>query len=529
MDDLMVRLVDGLDAMPPDAVNARSERRFIAQVEAPLAELLGLRIPEKKQDPENVYVTWIGDSNNIDNRLWQVQNKILRGRDPLIAVALCPERITDDHMFLATAKNQTDFSQTMGRETFQGVIVVSTPDDRRTFRIHRLILMEGGSFTNPLVKALPGIPFEYFPAPTSRHRNSKTLPIDDSSSTVRTLLAAYRNVVIEGVSGTGKSHILKELRDEFTLERMEVAVFHPSSSYEDFVEGLRPTTTGDFTARDGRFLRFCKKAANDPERSYLFVIDEINRASPSKVFGDLLYSIEPSKRIPASLAAALFLAETEQGEDPFDSQGGISPAVRLQLSRDRTDGAGTFTQLFAVPDNVFVLGTMNTSDHSIGQMDLALRRRFVFHRFEPLATGTLIERLAVEAETLALLQPEIEAWAAMNEELATVSDDAQLGHSYFFEAMEAYDRISIDDPGQLPIMLWRDLLLPQLSSTLVAFNALFKLPTLDELAATHGSDTGGHWLQSLGDGLDAYPVVAPRASIANPAPEVQMDFTWSPE
>lgn len=321
-------------------------------------------------------------------------------------------------------------------------------------------------------------------------------------------LRAYRNVVLEGVAGTGKSHLIGDLHAHFGADRVFVQVFHPATSYEDFVEGLRPVEDG-FEVRDGVFLQACRRAATAathaaeqaaaehlgvagprPSPEFVLVIDEINRANTSKVLGDLLYALEPSKRVEAVVAHRVITADLQ---DPDVD----AVYARLQLERQLPGSSRTYRQRLCVPDNLLILGTMNTTDRSVGTIDLALRRRFVFQRLEPLSVQELLGALDDPSTA-----SDLEDWAQLNERLAAISPDALLGHSYFFDFKAARGRCA--DPDQLH--LWRDLLLPQLAEILVAFNAVDRL---EEVLG--GIDAGGWTLARVGTGIDAYPIPTPKA------------------
>jgi AAA domain (dynein-related subfamily)/Mrr N-terminal domain len=312
---------------------------------------------------------------------------------------------------------------------------------------------------------------------TSRHTDERTI-IDS--------ILAYRNVIVEGVAGVGKSFLIETLSKSGEFAKvLPPIVFHPSSSYEEFVEGLRPS--GDsFAPSDGDLLRVLREVAQNPQNRYLMVIDEINRANTSRVLGSALLVLEPSKRFPAeSFQALLDGAEA----DPVDLEGRWT---RLSLQRNLEDGS-QFQQRLAIPDNLFILGTMNTTDRSVGTIDLALRRRFVFQRIAPMREDQLIETL-----DFPLLDDDISIWDKLNQRLAEgVSIDAMLGHSYFFDAKDAMKRTSPDAVG-----VWRDLLLPQLAEILFTFNAIDQIPSLLD-----GLDMGGVSLKVVGKGIDGYPVV----------------------
>jgi 5-methylcytosine-specific restriction protein B len=149
------------------------------------------------------------------------------------------------------------------------------------------------------------------------------------------------------------------------VERFEFVTFHPSFSYEDFVEGLRPveveheegTTAIEIQPTDGALKRICKRAKDDPDHRYALVIDEINRGNIAKIFGELITLVEPDKRVR------------------YDYDGRRVAGIEVNLPCTGVQ--------FGVPENVDLYGTMNTSDRSIALVDLALRRRFIFRALLP--------------------------------------------------------------------------------------------------------------------------------------------------
>ena len=162
------------------------------------------------------------------------------------------------------------------------------------------------------------------------------------------LLFRKKNIILQGAPGVGKTFLARkiayQLIGQMKDENIETVQFHQSYSYEDFMQGIRPTTSGEFKVRNGIFYNFCERAKENAEETYVFIIDEINRGNLSKIFGELMMLIESDKR---------------------------SPRYALKLTYSEVD-----SPKFYVPENVYIIGCMNTADRSIAIVDYALRRRF---------------------------------------------------------------------------------------------------------------------------------------------------------
>ena len=181
------------------------------------------------------------------------------------------------------------------------------------------------------------------------------------------------------------------------VDRCMMIQFHQSYSYEDFIMGFRPSKEG-FELKHGSFYNFCKKAEEDDENDYFFIIDEINRGNISKIFGELFMLIENDKR-------------------------GDKNKIRLVYS----------DELFFIPKNVYIIGLMNTADRSLAMIDYALRRRFAFFDLKPgfSSEGFIQYQKEINSSEFDNL---IENIKTLNEEIKkdeSLGEGFAIGHSYF--------------------------------------------------------------------------------------------------
>lgn len=194
---------------------------------------------------------------------------------------------------------------------------------------------------------------------------SEESPSDISSiDLMLSLLISNKNLILTGAPGTGKTYLAKNIAasiigecswkelNDYQRKQVEFVQFHPSYDYTDFVEGLRPNKDANFIRQDGAFKDFCKKAEENIPEPYVFIIDEINRGELSKIFGELFYSIEPDYRGEAGRVVTQYNNMVEDDD--------------------------VFKEGFYIPENVYIIGTMNDVDRGVEAMDFAIRRRFAW-------------------------------------------------------------------------------------------------------------------------------------------------------
>jgi uncharacterized protein (DUF2461 family) len=234
----------------------------------------------------------------------------------------------------------------------------------------------------------------------------RTFLSEDFFSRLDQLLQDKQQLILCGPPGTSKTYVALQYAEYLTQEAGEVRTvqFHPSYGYEDFIEGLRPDVKDGaliYRVEDGIFKQFCNTARSNPKGRYVLLIDEINRGNLPRIFGELLFLLERRE---------------EKTTLPYSKKP------------------------FSIPRNIWIVGTMNTSDSSIAHMDLALRRRFHFVSMHP-SSEVLGSWLKVQKKPLGIRM----IFEKLNSKLrgAGIEEDRLVGHAHFMSTMLDQDHLEL--------------------------------------------------------------------------------------
>ena len=215
-----------------------------------------------------------------------------------------------------------------------------------------------------------------------------------------------KNLILQGPPGTGKTWLARKLafalighKDE---QKVHAVQFHPNLSYEDFVRGWRPAGEGRLELVNGPFLEMIEAARTDLDSEYVMVIEEINRGNPAQVFGEMLTLLEADKR---------------------------NESEALALSYRKYEGERVY-----IPENVYVIGTMNVADRSLALVDLAFRRRFAFEELEPTFgqpwRDWVSQNCGIDAQFLVAIEERLDNLNIQIADDRNLGPQFRVGHSY---------------------------------------------------------------------------------------------------
>ncbi len=312
------------------------------------------------------------------------------------------------------------------------------------------------------------------------------------------LLKNFKNLILEGVPGTGKTHAFQEIVDGWRSAtagqppKQHQMTFHPTTAYEEFMIGIRPVQPDGngppFDVVDGFFKKIVDEAKADHTVDHIVLLDEFNRANIPKVMGDLLTLLEPSKRARY--------------------EGGNWSGFEVTLPYQRSDA--TEENKFVIPENIYIVATLNTTDRSVAPMDSALRRRFVFSRIEPMTADALTNSLqqqrseSTETTLPEVLTQSIQLWSNLNVWFQrNIGPDGMLGHSYLFEL----SKICSPSEGNTGVIIecWNALILPQINDILINNDMIHHLSSFNEAIKQHTVSGMKLVAQAIGSGINRMP------------------------
>ena len=315
----------------------------------------------------------------------------------ILGLCVCEEELLDNKIKLRKIEGLTD---TVPRYSIETQIELANLEVFRYMQgtLFKLSKREFEIIYSMLRELNPKKSYQDFEIYTKKEFLNEVYFDENDYNELHDLILARKNVVLLGAPGVGKTYIARRMaysiigaKDD---EKILAVQFHEMYSNDEFIEGYRPDDIGIYKYRRGCFKHICNKARNNSQNKYFVIIDEINRGNIPKIFGEAFSLIEIDKR-------------------------GRNNYIELSCSRER----------FYVPDNLYIIGTMNTYDEKLAITDYALRRRFCFYTISPMFENAKFKEF-YSANTL--LTKIIEKIKEINLEL---NEDMQIGHSYFCKSL----------------------------------------------------------------------------------------------
>ena len=306
------------------------------------------------------------------------------------------ERAVDGENDLLHLKKIESFTENVARSDIEQIREIVNLEAFRNQEgiFFKVSLIEFNSIYNIIREFNPTTTYMVYP-PYSKEEFLKEVYFEEEEyDELRDLIETRKNVILQGPPGVGKTYIAKKMAFSMLGKKDSGKIlniqFHPNYSSDEFIEGFRPDNIGIYKYREGCFKEFCNQARNDRGNKYFLLIDEINRGDVIKIFGDSFMLLEPDKR----------------GKENY---------VELAASKER----------FYIPNNLYIIGTMNISDAEHSMSDYAVRRRFSFYNVEPIFEN---EAFKNTYKNNSLISKVVEKVKEINENLDV---SKKIGHCYF--------------------------------------------------------------------------------------------------
>ena len=238
------------------------------------------------------------------------------------------------------------------------------------------------------------------------------------------LLKKNYNLIIHGAPGTGKTYTAIQIAEAMGA-KWDMVQLHPSYDYTDFMESYECDRNGEFRVIDGIFKKFCEDALNTRNKKFVFIIDDINRGETSRIFGEALFAIDPAYRGAEKckgLRTRYAGKQLQSGPNAFDAF--FKTLAKYKILSERY----SFGHFF-VPENVYIIGTMNDVDRSVESMDFEMRRRFTFWKIKAEDNLGMLDQL--DSATKAKALNKMKALNNVIEKTEWLSSDYHIGAAYF--------------------------------------------------------------------------------------------------
>ncbi len=345
-----------------------------------------------KEDLE--YAVWgVREKNN--RKIWENINN----GDLLIIYDAEKKKRGEDYIYQSTIKGKEEdenkSQELWGTKEFKLIIIFDIPKKvRREDEYYKIINELENSFKHKgPIQTLQDITAKVI----NEHKFSS-----NNDEIILDLLIKFKQLILYGPPGTGKTHLAKEIAHRLAEHNHKLIQFHPSYTYEDFIRSVQIRTENGnhiYETKNKIFAELCEEALQNPDKIYVLIIDEINRANLPAVLGELVYALE---------------YRGEEVEIPYEING---------------------NKTLVIPENLYIIGTMNTADRSAGRIDYAIRRRFIFY---PLHAD--LDKASGEGKKLMeLVNKFIEEKVSPDYD----PEDVKIGHTYFMADGEKEERIKI--------------------------------------------------------------------------------------